>query len=417
MTTTEIAKRPIDDKSSQMISVVAEATRATLLKTVNADRYIGLMEAALRNEPKLRDCDLDSLYGALMFCAQLSLEPNSPLQHAHLIPLAGKCEVWIGYRGRMELVSRLEGVTSVYGGVVHEGDELIMSYGDVCTFEHRPARRNRGAVDGYYAYIGYSDRPARHVYMTLNEVNEVRDNYSSAYRKAEKGKKDSAWHKSPDPQGVKTALNRLCSKMALPAAAMVGLHSKGHDESTVTNYTVSTAATAPKQIESSPTPKVVDVAASVDVTEEDVKGLAATAARINEAIKATEPLIALAKALIDSGRPERLIIDRCGWNLVSPIPTESRLASIAFELERMTDEEEAAREPAGETPPSKAAAYKELMALVSTAGIDHGISRSAISEATDGWDCSFDTAEQMDVAELQRHRRTLEELIEIDEEK
>src|SRR5574340_908813 len=82
---------------------------AVLPKHVGADRMLKIALGALRTTPKLMQARTDTLLGAIIQCAQLGLEPNTPLGHAYLIPFdnrsKGITEVQIvfGYKGLIDL--------------------------------------------------------------------------------------------------------------------------------------------------------------------------------------------------------------------------------------------------------------------------------------------------------------------------
>ena len=81
---------------------------AVLPKHVDADRMLKLALGALRTTPKLLNCNVESLMGAVVTCATLGLEPNTPLGHAYLIPFENRqkgttdVQIVFGYKGAIE---------------------------------------------------------------------------------------------------------------------------------------------------------------------------------------------------------------------------------------------------------------------------------------------------------------------------
>src|ERR671924_2141362 len=100
----------------------------TLPANVDVERFERIVRTEIRRTPKLLECDPYSLLGAVMWAAQLGLEPG-PLQHVHLIPYKREVVFLIGYRGYVELAFRSGQVKDVTGALVREGDRFEYQYG------------------------------------------------------------------------------------------------------------------------------------------------------------------------------------------------------------------------------------------------------------------------------------------------
>ena len=87
--------------------------KAAAPRHISPERMLRLFALAMAKTPKIAQCELRTLIGAMIACASLGLEPNTPLGLVYLIPfdrrkkIAGKWEtvgtdlqVIIGYRGR-----------------------------------------------------------------------------------------------------------------------------------------------------------------------------------------------------------------------------------------------------------------------------------------------------------------------------
>ena len=59
---------------------------AALPKHMDADRMIRIALTTFRRTPKLLDCDPKTLFGAVISCAQLGLEPDGYRGEAYLLP-------------------------------------------------------------------------------------------------------------------------------------------------------------------------------------------------------------------------------------------------------------------------------------------------------------------------------------------
>jgi recombination protein RecT len=81
-----VAKQTAAQAGSATVKKFFEANKGTLLallpKHFDAERMLKLALGALRTTPKLANASNASLLGAVVTCAQLGLEPNTPLGHA-----------------------------------------------------------------------------------------------------------------------------------------------------------------------------------------------------------------------------------------------------------------------------------------------------------------------------------------------
>ncbi len=130
---------------------------AALPKHVNIERMLIIAQTAATSVPALLDCHTPSLFGALIKCTQLGLEPNNPLGHCYLIPFKNNkknrmdVQLMIGYRGMIDLARRSGHVISLNAQAVHEGDVFEYEFGLEEKLKHIPGE-NRGEVTHYYAY-------------------------------------------------------------------------------------------------------------------------------------------------------------------------------------------------------------------------------------------------------------------------
>ena len=126
------------DSEKNLVTLVQkmgpELARA-LPKHVTADRMARIVITALRTTPKLADCTPASFLSSVLNCAQLGLEPNTPLQHAFLIPRRNNrkncvdCTLVLGYQGMLELSYRSGFLAGVDVASVRKGDDFTYSYG------------------------------------------------------------------------------------------------------------------------------------------------------------------------------------------------------------------------------------------------------------------------------------------------
>ncbi|RWZ74911.1 recombinase RecT [Streptomyces albidoflavus] len=165
--------------------------------------------------PGLIHCTPASLRQALLTCARFGLIPDG--RHA-VIKREGKLAVFVPMaQGYVELMYRSGRVGSVHVGLIHENDEW--NYEPTAPapldFTHKPAvtkpKKDRGPVILAYAFCWMtSGARSQVIVLSREEAEEIRDEYSEAYRRAqESGKCDSFWHTDFDKMWSKSALRRL----------------------------------------------------------------------------------------------------------------------------------------------------------------------------------------------------------------
>ncbi|HDR9434721.1 TPA: recombinase RecT, partial [Burkholderia multivorans] len=182
-----------------------KATLAAVLpRHVSPDRMLKIALGALRTTPKLMECTVESLMGAVVQCSQLGLEPNTPLGHAYLIPFEKKKKVggeWvtekvetqivIGYKGLIDLARRSGQVVSIAAHAVYEHDHFDYAFGLNEKLEHKPAMSARGRVIAFYAVAKLVGGGHAFEVMSAEQVNEIRD--ASQNYKFARDKEKTVW--------------------------------------------------------------------------------------------------------------------------------------------------------------------------------------------------------------------------------
>ncbi len=201
--------------------------QAVLPKHVSPDRMLKIALGAIRTTPKLMGCTVESLFGAVVQCAQLGLEPNTPMGHVYLIPFDKKkkqgndwvvdkteVQIVIGYKGMLDLARRSGQIVSISAHEVCESDEFDYAYGLDERLHHKPAMDNRGEIIAFYAVAKLKDGGHCFEVMSRSQVEAIRDNsqgFKAAVIAASRYKKepDSPWHNQFGEMGRKTVTRRL----------------------------------------------------------------------------------------------------------------------------------------------------------------------------------------------------------------
>lgn len=188
--TGEIVPRAEPKPADQMIELVQKMVpqiSVALPKHMTGERMARIVATAIRATPSLATCSQMSFIGCVLSCAQLGLEPNTPLGLAYLIPRKNnkkggrlECTLLLGYQGMLELGSRA-GVT-VFGYVVREGDDFKVKLGSNPEIEHVPsiaADRQSKAITHAYAVSVTADGRRQFTVLTKPELDARRARSSS----------------------------------------------------------------------------------------------------------------------------------------------------------------------------------------------------------------------------------------------
>lgn len=228
---------------------------AVLPKHVSPDRMLKIALGALRTTPKLMNATVESLFGAVVQCAQLGLEPNTPMGHVYLIPFDKKAknpktgswevvrtdvQIVIGYKGMLDLARRSGQIVSIAAHEVCEKDRFEYAYGLDEKLVHVPAMGERGKIIGFYAVAKLKDGGHCFEVMSAAQVDAIRDSSQgakSAMDAAKRYKKnpEGPWFDNYPEMGRKTVTRRLFKWLPMSiematAAALDGRAEAGKDQ-------------------------------------------------------------------------------------------------------------------------------------------------------------------------------------------
>lgn len=148
---------------------LAEVAKA-LPKHLTPERFIRIAVTTLTKTPKLLECDQHSLFGCLLTCSQLGIEPDG--RRAHLIPYGKLCQLIIDYKGMVELALRAGGVSNIHADVVCENDIFEADTGRVSHKVNYKAPR--GKVYAAFCIVRFKDGGEKAEVMTLDEIEAIR---------------------------------------------------------------------------------------------------------------------------------------------------------------------------------------------------------------------------------------------------
>lgn len=169
-----IAKRPITilEKLESMQPQIAPA----LPKHLTPERMIRIAITCLRTNPKLAECEPQSILASVMLASQLGLEPGV-LGQSFLVPYKKICTLVPGWLGILDLVNRA-GKAVAWTGAVYKGDEFDWALGDKPFVTHRPCGDETQLTHVYaIARVKGSDYPIIEVWP-MAKILKHRDRFN-----------------------------------------------------------------------------------------------------------------------------------------------------------------------------------------------------------------------------------------------
>lgn len=171
----------------------ADQLTMALPKNIPADKMIRVATTALNKTPKLLQCTISSVVGAVIQSSQLGLMPDGILGEAYMIPFwndrIGKleCQLMIGYRGYITLAARAG--WRIVPRAVYSNDMFEYQYGSSEFLNHKPTTEsNRG--DLIYVYAEVLNEKSGHKFfnvmsrMTIEErklMTKSKDKHGNVY--------------------------------------------------------------------------------------------------------------------------------------------------------------------------------------------------------------------------------------------
>jgi recombination protein RecT len=233
----ELIKRQNETPPQALARILAAGRKqveAAVGDAMSPEFMIRLAVTAVYNSTDLQECSMESIVNSVMLAAQLRLEVNTSLGHAYLIPYKRVCTFQPGYRGLIELAHRSNEVHDVGAHLVYVNDDFELEYGDNPHCIHRPALQRRGDWIGAYARIRYKQGPPSVLYMSREEIEEIRDKCSQSYN-SERHSAASPWKRFEAEMIRKTPTKRhlkYCRLTIADLSRAIGLDDEAEVEPT-----------------------------------------------------------------------------------------------------------------------------------------------------------------------------------------
>lgn len=191
-----------------------------LPRHLTAERLIRMALTLIRYNPKLLECSIQSLLGAIMLAAQLGLEPG-PLGHCYFVPFwnkkTGSFEVQfiVGYKGYLDLAWRSGRLLSIAVREVCQNDKFQFRFGLNDVLIHEPALENRGEPTRWYLVAQFKDGGYHIDVVGKQEVEERRARSRAA--------NDGPWVTDYNEMAKKTVIRKNSRYLPLSAEHQLAL--------------------------------------------------------------------------------------------------------------------------------------------------------------------------------------------------
>jgi recombination protein RecT len=199
-----------DINIGQFLKSKENQIKAALPKHLTSERMLRIATTELRKIPKLRECTVESLFGAIIQSSQLGLEPGSALGQCYLIPFENKkngvteCQFIIGYQGKIDLARRSGKIISIFARCVYKSDKFKLTFGLDDNIDHEPdfnSERDDVDIIGVYAAAKLKDGGHVFEFLTIKEIKKIRARSKAA--------NNGPWVTDFAEMCKKTAIHRL----------------------------------------------------------------------------------------------------------------------------------------------------------------------------------------------------------------
>ena len=174
------------------------------------ERLAQTMLISCERNPRLLDCDRQSLFNAAMSAAVLGLEVDGVTGQAFLIPYGRRAQLVVGYKGYTTMGAR-SGYT-ITGACVREGDEFDYMLGSTSYLKHKPTFRADARITHAWAVATNLRLPPIISVLSIHDIIAVKNKSPGAK------KDDSPWNDKDigfPAMSEKTAKRRLARSMPL----------------------------------------------------------------------------------------------------------------------------------------------------------------------------------------------------------
>lgn len=228
-----------------LVASMFEAQLDQYIKAIGGEKQaIQFMRQAIslcKVNPKLLDCDRNSLLAEIMSAAELKLSLNSRLGQAYLVPYKNNATLIVGYKGYIDLFYRHELSKALYAERVYRNDRFSITFGSDRRIEHVPCiDGDRGDIIGYYAYASTTRGQEQIYFMSHYEMVKFKDSTKNTQF-------SNFWRDHFDEMALKTVIRRVLTYMPKSIEFMYAMAKDGEVLAPISTNQLSTPELIPNR--------------------------------------------------------------------------------------------------------------------------------------------------------------------------
>lgn len=201
-----IDKLPANQRASELrglltarIANIEDVLPSNLRGTGEGQRLINRASLYFSTKKDLHNYSMASIYAAVVQSVEIGIPLDGRL--GHIGSFGGDAVFMPSYIGLVMIAKRSRQIKDCYGDIVGENDHFECGrQGPVSILNHTPNLTKRGKVKGAYAVVTMPDGTWRYEYMTLEQLDHVRNKARS---------KNGPWSTDTEQMQIKTVIRRV----------------------------------------------------------------------------------------------------------------------------------------------------------------------------------------------------------------
>lgn len=221
---------PAQERQKTFRDFISDPKRIRAIEKVapqhlSPERLVNLASNAVLRTPALLECDLMTIYAAIIQAGELGIEPNTALQLAFLVPFNDfknsrkVCQLIIGYRGLINLSYRSGQVTAADAHAVYQGEEFDVLFGTARKIHHKPNFTSAETLENLtHTYSVFETKAGGVVFDAMGKEQIL-----THKNKNSKQPNSGVWKDHPIPMCIKTPVRRCVKFVPMSAELSKGI--------------------------------------------------------------------------------------------------------------------------------------------------------------------------------------------------
>lgn len=145
---------------------------------ITSQEFIAKCENAIKKKPDLLKCSPNTLFGSIMYFAELGLPFDSPEGFGYILPYMNRkvleATPIVGYKGLVEIAYRNDKIKSIRIQAVYENDKFNYEYGTSDFIKHVPLMQgDRGKLIAVYSIVKMQNIDPLFVVVHKQQLDEI----------------------------------------------------------------------------------------------------------------------------------------------------------------------------------------------------------------------------------------------------